>query len=92
VVSRDTLATVVYLGSAYKPFGELTHDDVAAHARELGEAAGWGPTARVASVARAWSELATAMSAAGASTVADLEPAAIEDFARRTWVTPRLLS
>lgn len=91
-MSRDTLAIRVYTASGYKPFGELTHDDVAAHARELGEAVGWGPTARVASVARAWSELATAMSAAGASAVADLDPAAIEDFARRTWVAPRLLS
>jgi hypothetical protein len=91
VVSDDALAINVYTASGYKPFGELTHEDVAEHARELAGAAGWGPTARVASVARAWSELAGAMSQAGAGTVAELDPAMIEDFARRTWVAPKLL-
>jgi hypothetical protein len=91
VVSSDTLAISVYTASGYKPFGELTQDDVADHARELSGAAGWGPTARVASVARAWSELARTMSEAGAGTVADLEETVIEDYARRTWVAPKLL-
>ncbi len=91
VVSADTLAINVYTPSGYKPFGELTREDVSERARELAGAAGWGPTARVASVARAWSELARVMSQAGAGTVAELDPAVIEDYARRTWVAPKLL-
>jgi hypothetical protein len=77
--------------SGYKPFGELTHEDVTGHARELAGAAGWAPTARVASVARASSELVRVMAEAGAGTVAELDPAVIEDYAQRTWVAPKLL-
>ena len=43
-----------------------------ARAAELSAAAGWGPTARVGGVARGWSELGRAMSAAGAARVRDL--------------------
>ncbi len=84
----DPLAAPVYAGEGYKPFGEFTLADVEARARELTAASGFGPTVRVASVARAWSELARAMSASGARTVADLEPGAAADFARRTWALP----
>lgn len=84
----DPLAAPVYAGEGYKPFGEFTLSDVEARARELQAASGFGPTARVASVARAWSELARAMTASGARTVADLEPGAAADFARRTWAVP----
>jgi hypothetical protein len=62
--------------------------DVEARATELTAAVGFGPTARVASVARAWSELARAMSSAGAATVAELGAPAAAEFARRAWVVP----
>lgn len=84
----DALAQPVYAEGAYKPFGEFTGDEVRARAAELAAATGWGPTARVASVARAWSELGRAMTAAGAQRVADLGPEEGERFARRLWVLP----
>jgi hypothetical protein len=87
-MSSELLLRPIYIGDAYKPFGEFTVADSEARAAELAAATGFGPTARVAGVARAWSELARAMRAAGASTVAELgEPAAAE-FARRAWVVP----
>ncbi|HLI60059.1 MAG TPA: hypothetical protein VKV21_10395 [Solirubrobacteraceae bacterium] len=78
----------MFSGSGYKPFGEFTVDEVRARAAELRQATGWGPTARVGAVARAWSELARAMSAASAGTVADLGPAVAAEHAERLWVTP----
>ena len=86
----DPLARPVYAVDGYKPFGEFTLAEVDARAGELSAAAGWGPTARVASVARAWSELARAMRDAGAETVAELGPQSTADFARRGWVLPPL--
>jgi hypothetical protein len=88
VSEPDALLRPVYAIDRYKPFGEFTVADVTARAAELSEATGWGPTARVASVARAWSELARAMSDAGAATVADLGAEAAVGFARRVWVLP----
>ena len=68
----DVLDRPVHAGGADRRFGELTVDDVRAHAAELRSAAGWGPTARIATVAQAWRELADEMAQAGAATVADL--------------------
>ena len=51
----------VFIRGANRPFGELTLDDARSRADELKAATGWGPTARVASVALAWRELAMAM-------------------------------
>jgi hypothetical protein len=73
--------------SGSKPFGAFTLADVRARADELSSVVGFG-TARVAGVARGWSELARAMEAAGASTVADLEPGCAAEFARKLWVVP----
>jgi hypothetical protein len=84
----DPLAQRVHAGGSDKPFGELSVDDVRAHAAELASAAGWGPTARVATVAHAWRELATHMADAGARTVADLGAPAAAEFAERLWVLP----
>lgn len=82
------LRALVYARNGYKPFGEFTVADVEARAAELRSATGFGPTARVASVARAWAELAHAMTQAGAAVVAELDPQAAADFARRAWVLP----
>jgi hypothetical protein len=89
VSSAAPLETPVFAGSAgYKPFGEFTTADVDDRARELSSLSGWGPTARVASVARGWSELGRAMRAAEAGTVAELDPEVALQFARRVWVVP----
>ena len=88
VSDADALQRPVYAGDGYKPFGEFTLADVTARAGELAGAAGWGPTARVASVARAWSELARTMSAAGAATVSDLGAETVTGLAGRLWVLP----
>jgi hypothetical protein len=84
----DALARPVYADGAYKPFGEFTLSDVQARAAELSAAAGWGPTARVAGVARGWSELARAMAGAGVQRVGDLDSKSAVEFARRLWVIP----
>jgi len=78
----------VYAESGYKPFGEFTLADVQARAAELTAATGWGPTARVAGVARGWSELGRAMTAAGATSVRELPLDLGEEFARKLWVVP----
>ncbi len=84
----DPLTRTVFLNGENKPFGQFTLDDARVRASELTAATGWGPTARVASVARGWSELARAMESAGAATVADLDPETAADFAARLWVVP----
>lgn len=84
----DALRRPVATADGERPFGELTLADVGARAEELRAASGWGPTARVAPVARAWAELARTMSASGAATVADLGAQAAAEFAPRLWVVP----
>jgi hypothetical protein len=82
----DPLLAPVYASGEYKPFAEFTLAEVQARARELRAASGPGTTARVAPVARAWSELAAAMSESGAQTVAELPPETARELARRAWV------
>jgi hypothetical protein len=77
----------IYIRGANRPFGELTVDDARARADELRAAIGWGPTARVAPVARAWRELAIEMERAGAATVSELETDALAELAPKLWVT-----
>jgi hypothetical protein len=84
---RQILEQQVYIRGANRPFAELTRDDATARADELRAAVGWGPTARVAPVARAWRELAIAMDRAGASAVGDLDPDVLVDLAPKLWVT-----
>jgi hypothetical protein len=87
----DPLEQPVYAERDYKPFGDFTLAEVQARAAELSSATGWGPTARVGGVARGWSELGRAMSAAGATRVRDLGAEAGADFARRLWIVRSLL-
>lgn len=82
------LAERVFAGGRSKPFAEVTVDEVKARADELRAATGWGPTAKVAGVARAWGELARLMDEAHAQTVADLDPEAVAQRAERLWVVP----
>lgn len=82
------LAERIHAGGRTKPFGEVTVEEVSDRAAELRSAAGWGPTARVGPVARAWAELARTMEAEGAATVADLDPAAVAARAEPLWIVP----
>jgi hypothetical protein len=82
------LATSVHTAGGAKPFGELTRADVTARATELDAAVGFGPTARVAPVARAWAELARRMEAASAATVGDLDEATVTALAEPLWIVP----
>lgn len=82
----ELLTTSVHVPGGAKPFGELTRDEVAARAAELRAAVGFGPTARVASVSRAWGELARRMDEAGAETVAGLDEAVIAKLAEPLWI------
>jgi hypothetical protein len=84
---RQILEQQVYIRGAHRPFGELTREDATARADELRAAIGFGPTARVAPVARAWRELSMAMDKAGANAVGDLEPDLLVELAPRLWVT-----
>ena len=84
--TQRILTTSVFVRGANRPFGELTLDDVRGRADELRAATGWGPTARVAPVARAWRELAVEMERAGATSVADLDPRLLAELAPQLWV------
>ena len=82
------LAELVFAGGRSKPFAELTTAEVRARADELSSATGWGPSAKVGSVALAWSELARLMESSGAETVADLDSTAVSERAQRLWIIP----
>ena len=82
------LAESVSAGGSNKPFGEMTRAEVDERAAELRLATGWGPMARVAPVARAWQELATAMKSGDAATVADLPEDYVLALAPKLWVVP----
>jgi hypothetical protein len=83
---QAALAERVFAGGRSKPFAELTAAEVRARAEELKTNTGWGPTSRVAGVARAWTVFARAMEDAGAVTVGDLDPEIIAEHAQRLWV------
>jgi hypothetical protein len=84
------LSRPVHVAGENKPFGALTRDEVAARAQELKDATGWGPTMRVAPVARAWADLAREMRQNEAATVADLAPETVAALAAPLWITPDL--
>ena len=86
--AQRVLAEQVFAGGRSKPFAELTAGEVQARAAELKAATGWGPTAKVASVAMAWAELARLMEQSGAETVAELEPDEVARRAEKLWVVP----
>jgi hypothetical protein len=88
LTSEDPLAQPVYASDGYKPLRDFTLSDVQARAAELKAATGWGPTARVGAVARAWSALAAEMRGAGAGTVSELVVPDAERLARSLWVRP----
>ncbi len=82
------LAEHVFSGGRSKPFAELTIDEVRERAEELKAVTGWGPTARVGSVAMAWAELGRLMEHVEAATVGDLRHDAVVERAEKLWVVP----
>ena len=76
----------MFAGGANRPFGELTLEEVRGRADELRAATGWGPTARVAPVARAWRELSMEMERAAAASVRELDGAVVQRLAAQLWV------
>jgi hypothetical protein len=82
----EILGRQIFIRGANRPFAQLTGDDASMRAQELRAAIGWGPTARVAPVARAWSELAAALRHEGARTVAELPTQLLLELAPRLWV------
>lgn len=84
----DILSSQVYIDGANRPFGEITFDQARGRGEELKAAVGFGPTARVAPVARAWRELSMVLERAGAQRVADLPEADVRELAPKLWVTP----
>lgn len=84
---RDrTVKREVFIRGGNCPFGELTLQDARMRADELRAATGWGPTVRVAPVARAWRVLAMAMERSGAASVGALDPDVVIELAQRLWV------
>lgn len=83
---QQILAQQIYIGGSNRLFGEVTLDDVRVRADELRATTGWGPTARVAPVARAWRELVLEMERSGCSTVGELDTAVLTALAPKLWV------
>jgi hypothetical protein len=84
----ELLAQRVSFGGAGVPFGDVTVDQARERADELRSVVGFGPTARVAPVARAWRELTMALEAAGVGRVGELAPETITELAPKLWIVP----
>lgn len=85
-MTQQILSTPIFINGANRPFGELNLAEVRSRADELRAATGWGPTARVAPVARAWRELSLEMERRGAATVAQLDGQLLDELAPQLWV------
>jgi len=84
----DILLRPVSISGKDVPFGEITMEDARTQSAELKALAGWGPMARVGSVARGWGDLAKKLSMRNAATVADLDPGIVLASAIELWVVP----
>ena len=84
--AADLVNRQVFIRGANRPFGELTREDVRQRAEELRSVTGWGPTARVAPVARAWRELHLEMERQGAQAVAEVDGEVLARLAPQLWV------
>lgn len=83
---EQILAQPVFVEGANVPFGELQREQVQLRAQELQLTTGWGPTARVGPVARAWAELGRAMEESGALSVRAVPAELLGALAPRLWV------
>ena len=84
----DILARGVSIAGVETKFGEIDIEAARRQAAELKALQGWGPMAKVGSIARAWTELAQTLDKRGAATVADLDASAIITSATDLWVIP----
>ena len=84
----EVLAREISISGKLVAFGAIDVDAARLQSSELGALAGWGPMAKVGSIARAWGELAKTLEARGATTVADLDPGLVKKAAEDLWVIP----
>jgi hypothetical protein len=84
----EILATTIYIDGANRPFATVTAEQAQARGDELRATVGFGPTVRVAPVARAWRELAIALNTAGVATVGELPTDVVRELAPKLWVVP----
>ena len=84
----DVLSREVYVGDAYKKFGEVTADDARGLAERLSGLSGGGLEAKVVPVGRAWRELADLLTKSGATRVADLGADRAAELAEGLRVVP----
>jgi Fe-Mn family superoxide dismutase len=84
----EILERTVSITGKMVPFGAIDVEAARTQASELGALTGWGPMAKVGSIARAWTELAKNLEGRGAATVADLDPGMIKKSAEDLWVIP----
>ena len=84
----DILERTVSISGEMIAFGEITLDAARKQQSELNALVGWGPMAKVGSIARAWGELAKNIEGRGAATVADLDPGMIKKAASDLWIIP----
>jgi hypothetical protein len=84
---EEILATPVFMRGEARPLRELTAADVRDRAGELRSVVGFGPTARVAPIARAWAELGIAMDREAATTVAGIAPETLAEVGPRLWIS-----
>jgi len=82
------LRQTVFIRGANRPFGEVTREDAQFRGAELKATVGWGPTAKVAPIARAWRELSMELASAGVNTVGELPREMVLAFAPKCWVVP----
>lgn len=85
---KKAVTATVFIRGANRPFGELTREDAQFRGAELKSAAGWGPTAKVGTVARHWRELSIEIEKAGVATVGELPRETVLAFAPKLWVIP----
>jgi hypothetical protein len=83
---EDALGNLIFIRGENRPLGDLTLDDVRERAAELRSTVGWGPTVRVAPIARAWAELAKELERAGVQTVRELPEETLMPIASRLWL------
>lgn len=84
----EILVRTVSISGTMVAFGDVTLEAARTQSAELGALAGWGPMAKVGSIARAWGELAKNLEGRGATTVADLDPGMVKKTAVDLWVIP----
>jgi hypothetical protein len=83
---QEILGTPIFVRGQNRPLRELTQDDVRDRAAELRSTVGWGPTARVAPIARAWAQLAMVMERGSTRTVAELPQETVLEVGRQLWI------